>query len=130
MFAAAATFILALAIVCTITLGIGRLGDPSIPLVDRVYAVQAALLAVSVCTLVLAALFAERRDHVESLTNRNHRLQLALDCAELGIWSLHLKTGRFENDVRDRHIHGHGPDAPPQTLAQMRSQVHPKIFPI
>src|SRR5262245_30016113 len=125
VFAAAATFILALAIVGTITFGVGRLGDPSIPLVDRVYAAQAGLLAVAVCTLVLAALFAERREHVESLTNRNRRLQLALDCAELGTWSLHLKGGRFENDVRDRHIHGYGPDAPPQTLAQMRSQVHP-----
>jgi PAS domain S-box-containing protein len=126
VFAAAATFILALAIVCTITFGVGRLADPSIPLVSRVYAAQAGLLAVAVCTLVLAALFAERRDHVESLTSRNHRLQLALDCAELGTWSLHLKSGRFENDVRDRHIHGYGPDAPPQTLAQMRSQVHPE----
>ena len=126
VFAAAATFILALAIVCTVTFGVGRLADPSIPLVSRVYAAQAGMLAVAVCTLVLAALFAERREHVESLTNRNHRLQLALDCAELGTWSLHLKSGRFENDVRDRHIHGYGPDAPPQTLAQMRSQVHPE----
>ena len=124
VFAAAATCIIALAIICTITFGVGRLGDASIPLVDRVYAGQAGLLAVSVCTLVLAALFAERRDHVASLTNRNHRLQLALDCAELGTWSLHLESGRFENDVRDRHIHGYGPDAPQQTLAQMRSQVH------
>ena len=62
---------------------------------------------------------------MESLEHGNHRLQLALDCAELGTWSLDLKSGRFENDARDRHIHGHGPDAPPQTLVQMRSQVHP-----
>jgi PAS domain S-box-containing protein len=126
VFAAAATFILALAIVCTVTFAVGRLGDPSIALVNRVYAAQAGLLAVAVCTLVLAALFAERRDHVESLTNRNHRLQLALDCAELGTWSLHLKSGRFENDGRDRHIHGYAPDVPQQSLAQMRSQVHPQ----
>jgi PAS domain S-box-containing protein len=125
VFAAAATFILSLAIVWTITFGIGRLGDPSIPLVNRVYAAQTALLALSVCTLVLAALFAERRDHVESLKNSNHRLQLALDCAELGTWSLALRSGLFENDVRNRCIHGHGPDAPQQTLAEMRSQVHP-----
>jgi hypothetical protein len=83
------------------------------------------LLAISACALALAALFAERRRNEAALKDSNHRLQLALDCAELGIWSLQLKTGRFENDVRDRHIHGHGPDAPPQTLAQMRSQVHP-----
>ena len=129
VFAATATLILSLAIVGTITFGVGRLADPSIPLVSRVYAAQTGLLAVAVCTLVLAALFAERRDHVASLMNRNRRLQLALDCAELGTWSLHLKSGQFENDARDRHIHGYGPDAPPQTLAQMRSQVHPGDLP-
>jgi PAS domain-containing protein len=59
------------------------------------------------------------------LKQSNDRLQLALDCAELGTWSLHLNTGRFENDVRDRCIHGHGQEAPPKTLAEMRSQVHP-----
>src|SRR5436190_1014910 len=125
VFAAAAAFILALAIVWTITFGIGRFGDPSIRLADRVHAADAGLLAISVCALVLAALFVERRRNEAALKNSNHRLQLALDCAELGIWSLQLKTGRFENDVRDRHIHGHGTEAPPQTLAQMRSQVHP-----
>src|SRR5262249_53225814 len=57
------------------------------------------------------------------------RLQLALDCAELGTWSLHLKSGHFENDIRDRRIHGHGPEAPSKTLAQMRSQVHPDDLP-
>ena len=125
VFAAAATFILALAIVWTVTFGIGRLGDPSIRLTDRVHAAEAALLAISACALVLAALFAERRRNEAALKDSNDRLQLALDCAELGIWSLQLKTGRFENDVRDRHIHGHGTEAPPQTLAEMRSQVHP-----
>ena len=75
--------------------------------------------------MVLPQLFAERRRNEAALKDGNHRLQLALDCAELGTWSLHLKTGRFENDVRDRRIHGHGTEAPPQTLAEMRSQVHP-----
>ena len=125
VFAAAATFILALAIVWTITFGIGRLGDPSIRLNDRVHAAEAALLGISACALVLAALFAERRRNEEALKEGNDRLQLALDCAELGTWSLHLKSGRFENDVRDRRIHGRGTEAPPQTLAKMRSQVHP-----
>ena len=125
VFAAAAAFILAIAIVWTITFGIGRLGDPSIRLADRVHAAETALLAISACALGLAALFAERRRNEAALKDGNHRLQLALDCAELGTWSLHLKTGRFENDVRDRRIHGHGTEAPPQTLAKMRSQVHP-----
>jgi PAS domain S-box-containing protein len=125
LFAAATAFILAFVIVWTLTFGIGRMGDPSIPLVTRIFAAQAALLALCGCILVFSALFTERRQHVFALENSNRRLQLALDCAELGTWSLDLKSRQFDNDVRDRHIHGHGPNAPPQTLAQMRAQVHP-----
>jgi len=128
-FAAAGAFIVALTIVSTITFDIGRLGDPSVPLVNRVHAAQIALLTLSAGTLLLAAVFAERRDHLAALENSNQRLQLALDCAELGTWSFHLTSHRFENDVRDRNIHGHGPEAPPKTLAQMRSQVLPDDLP-
>ena len=125
VFAAAAALILGVAVVLTTTFGIGGLGE--LPdLHDRAYAARATLLAISTCTLVLAALFAERRHKEAALKDTNDRLALALDCAELGTWRLQLQSGRFENDVRDRHIHGHGPDAPPQTLADMRSQVHPE----
>ena len=53
----------------TVTFGLGRLGDPGIPLVTRVYAAQAAVLALCGCILVLSALFAERRHHVRALEN-------------------------------------------------------------
>lgn len=129
LFAAAAAFILALAIVWTVTFGMGRLGDLGIPLVASVYAAQTTLASLCGCILVLSALFAERRHHVLAIENSNRRLQLALDCAELGTWSLDLKSRHFDNDVRDRRIHGHGPDAPLQTLAQMRAQVHPDDLP-
>jgi len=125
VFAAAAALILGFAVVCSTTLGIGGLGG--LPdLIERAFAARATLLAISACTLVLAALFAERRQKEAALKNTNDRLELALDCAELGTWSLDLKSKHFENDVRDRHIHGQGPDAPPQTLAAMRAQVHPE----
>jgi PAS domain S-box-containing protein len=125
VFAAAAALILGFSVVCSTTMGIGGLGE--LPdLIERAHAARASLLAISTCTLVLAALFAERRHKEAALKNTNDRLELALDCAELGTWSLDLKSKRFENDVRDRHIHGHGPNAPPQTLALMRSQVHPE----
>ena len=124
VFAAAAAFILAIAIVWTITFGIGRLGDASLRLTDRIHAAEAGLLAISGCALLLAALFAERRRNEVALKDSNDRLQLALDGVELGIWSF-TKTGRFENDMRDRRIHGLGAEAPPQTLAEMRSHVHP-----
>ena len=66
VFAAAAALILGFAVVWTTTFGIGALGElPSLP--DRAYAARATLLAISIYTLVLAALFAERRHNEAAL---------------------------------------------------------------
>jgi len=135
LFAAAATLILGCAVVWTTTYGLGDLGEiPSLP--DRAFAARATLLAISIYTLVLAALFAERRhseraleDSNNRLKGTNHRLQLALGGAELGVWSVDTATGRFESDARDRHIHGYRPDAPPNTLAAARRFIHPGDLP-
>jgi len=121
VFAAAAALILGCAVVWT-SFGTGDLGElPSLP--DRAHAARATLLAISIYTLVLAALFAERRHHeraLEDSNNRlkgtNHRLQLALGGAELGVWSVDTATGRFESDARVRHIHGYVPTLRPTRL--------------
>jgi PAS domain S-box-containing protein len=126
LFAAAAICIITLAVVCSVTFGAGRLGDPSILLVTRVYAAQTVLLALSGSLLILSALFAERWHYIHSLENSNHRLQLALDCAQLGTWSLDLESSHFETDERNQHIHGQVPGALTPTVAQMRSRVHPE----
>jgi peptidoglycan/LPS O-acetylase OafA/YrhL len=63
VFAAAAAFIVALTIVWTTTFGIGYFGDPGLPIDERIEGAQASILTTSLCTLVLAALFAERRQH-------------------------------------------------------------------
>ena len=129
VFAAGAALILGFAVVWTTTFGIGELGEfPSLS--DRVHAARATLLAISMGTLVLAALFAERRHKEVALKNANHRLQLALDGAELGVWSLDIKTGRFQSDARDRQIHGYRPDQPPETVAAARAFIHPSDLPI
>jgi PAS domain-containing protein len=128
VFAAAAALAVGLVVIGSTTLNIGSF-DPGKPLADRILSAQSFVLAEAVVVVLLAAVFAERRNHLTALENTNHRLQLALDCAELGTWSIHLKSGRFENDVRDRRIHGHGPGAPPKTLAEMRSQIHPDDLP-
>ena len=135
VFAAAAALILGCAVVWTTTFGIGELGEIS-SLPDRAHAARATLLALSSYTLVLAALFAERRHSEAALENSNnrlrgsnHRLQLALGVAELGVWSVDTKTGSFESDARDREIHGYRPDAPPKTLAAARPFIHPGDLP-
>jgi PAS domain-containing protein len=124
VFAAAAALVVGLIVIGSTTLNVGYF-DAGKPLADRILSAQIFVLAEAILVVLLAAVFAEKRNHLAALENSNHRLQLALDCAELGTWSLHLKSGRFDNDVRDRRIHGHGPDAPPKTLAEMRSRVHP-----
>jgi len=132
IYAIAGALLVSFPVICATTLGIGHFGDGAMPIMERVQGAQATVTMVTVFALVLSALFTERRRSEAELKRReaelkqsNNRLQLALDCAELGTWSLHLNTGRFENDVRDRRIHGHGQEGQTKTLAEMRSQVHP-----
>ena len=122
-------------VVWATTFEVGDFGGPT-DLHDRVYAARAMLLAISAGTLLLAALFAERRKREavlaetnERLKETNSRLQLALSSAELGVWSLDIKTGRLESDARDRQIHSYPPDAPPATGAAARSFIHPGDVP-
>jgi PAS domain S-box-containing protein len=125
VFAAAAAFVVALAIIWSATANMGHFGDASIPVADRILAAQTHVLAAALLALVLAALFADRRRSEAALAESHERLRLALDGAELGVWSVDTSTGHFENDARDRRIQGHDPDAPPETLFQARSLIHP-----
>ncbi len=125
LFAALGVFVVAIVVVWTTTFGIGRFGGESIPDAGRVDAARTALLIVSLCGLVFASLFEERRQIEGALAESNERLRLAVDGAHLGIWSLDLTSGRFENDARDRAIHGHDMGAPPTTRARARDYIHP-----
>ena len=136
VFAAAAAFVVALAVIWSATFDMGHFGDASIPVADRILAAQTLVLAGALLAFLLAALFAERRQNEttlkmsnERLKDSNDRLQLALDAAELGVWSVDSKTGRFENDARDRRIHRHHPQEPPKTLAEARPLIHPDDLP-
>jgi signal transduction histidine kinase len=77
VFAAAAAFILAITIVWTTTFRIGMFAD--FPNAERIVAGRAAIVAVSLCAVVLAALFAERRDSEARLARSNVMLELERD---------------------------------------------------
>jgi PAS domain S-box-containing protein len=83
LFAAAAVAVIALTMVWTITFGVGRLGDPSIPIGSRVRAAQGALLAIELGTLVLAAVFAEQRRYERALKQSEARLREALTAGQV-----------------------------------------------
>jgi signal transduction histidine kinase len=79
VFAAAAAFIVALTVVWTTTFDIGILGDPSLPVAQRILVAQASILTASFCALVLGALFAERKANELRLAHSNLMLERERD---------------------------------------------------
>ena len=77
----------------------------------------------------IAALAIERNASEQVVRDTRQRLQLALDSAQLGVWSVDLRTGAFENDARDRKHHGHSESCPPRTVDQARCCVHTDDLP-
>lgn len=118
VFAAAAAFVVGLAIIWSTTFSLGHFGDASVPLAHRVLAAQTFVLVGALLTLILAALFADRRRNEAALKQSTERLQLALDGAELGAFRVDLATGDLDCDARAAWIHGHA--APGITLKQAR----------
>jgi signal transduction histidine kinase len=73
VFSAAAAFIVALTIVWTTTFSFGMF--KTFPVAERILAAQAAILVVSLCAIVLASLFSERRESEARLARSNTMLQ-------------------------------------------------------
>jgi PAS domain S-box-containing protein len=124
VFAAAAAFIVTLAIVWTTTIGIGHFGDPGLPMADRVLAARAGILAVALCAYVLAALFAERRQHEAALAESEARLQEALTAGAVTTFVWDVDTGSSQRSADAAQILGFDPR---QTFTPINflSRVHP-----
>jgi PAS domain S-box-containing protein len=123
VFSSAAAFIVALTIVWTTTFGIGHFGDPGLPIDDRVLAAQASILAVSLCAFVLAALFAERRQHEAALMEGEAQLQEALTAGAVTAFAWDVRTGSSQRSVNAAQILGFDPRQP-LTAAQFLARVH------
>jgi PAS domain S-box-containing protein len=78
VFSATAVFIVALTIVWTTTFGIGIFNEADFPVVQRILTAQAGILAISLCSFVLAALFSERRQ-------QETKLRLIYETAPVGL---------------------------------------------
>ena len=124
VFAAAAAFIVTLAIVWTTTIGIGHFGDPGLPMADRVLAARAGILAVALCAYVLAALFAERRQHEAALAESEARLQEALTAGAVTTFVWDVGTGSSQRSANAAQILGFDPRQI-FTPSNFLSRVHP-----
>jgi PAS domain S-box-containing protein len=106
VFAAAAAFIVTLAIVGTTTMGIGHFGDPGLPMAERVLAARAGILAVALCAYVLAALFAERRRHEAALAESEARVQEALTAGAVTTFVWDVGTNSSQRSANAAQILG------------------------
>src|SRR5215471_15546422 len=77
-FASAAVFIVSLIVIAEVTFNLGHFSTAAPPMDDRIMSAQITILGTAFCAIVLSALFAERRQHVAVVTEREARLQEAL----------------------------------------------------
>jgi PAS domain S-box-containing protein len=124
VFAAAAAFVVALTIVWTTTFGIGYFGDPELPIEDRIVGAQAGILTTSLCTLVLAALFAERRHQEAALREGATRLEKALAAGAVIAFEWDAQTGASHRSENAANILGYDPQAP-LSAARFLALIHP-----
>ena len=146
VFAAAAALTLGFAVVWTTTFGIGDFGEPR-SLHDGAYAGRATLLAISTCTLLLAALFAERRHKEAALKESNERLarditdrknaesalaertmQLAIagKAALVGSFTYDVDTERLQITPGYAAIHGFPDGSTEIARSEWQAGVHPE----
>ena len=126
VFAAAAVFTIAAAIVWTTTYEFGRYGDPTQATTIRIVAAQTAMLGVTLAALALSALFAERRRHEATIVASEARLRSILDAANVIAWDV---------DLTGDTVHSAGPVArllnrpeasTPRDFAAMVETIHPE----
>ena len=124
VFAAAGAFLVSLTIVATITFGVGHFGNPGIPMDDRILEAQAGIVVVALCAFVLAALFAERRQHEAVLSESEGLLQEALAAGAVTAFDWNVLTGssrRSENAVQILGLDAQGE----LTADEFLKRVHP-----
>ena len=124
VFDAAAAFIVSLTLVWATTFDIGLFGESSFPTSDRILSAQAGILAVSLCALVLAALFAERRQHEAELMESEARLQEALTAGAVTAFDWDVRTGLSRRSENAAHILGLDPHEP-FVASRFLARVHP-----
>ena len=109
VFAAAAAFIVTLTIVWTTPSASAFSAMPALPIADRILGAQAGIVAVSLCAFVLAALFAERRQHEAVLMESEARLQEALTAGAVTAFEWDVRTGASRRSKNAAQILGFDP---------------------
>jgi PAS domain S-box-containing protein len=124
IFAAAAAFIIAFALVWMTTFGIGYFGDSFLAIEQRILGAQASILAITLCALVLASLFAERRHHEAALFDGQARLQEALTAGGVVAFEWDAVTNASQRSDNAAQILGFDPTKA-FSATEFLARVHP-----
>ena len=125
VFAAAAVFTIAAAIVWTTTYEFGRFGDLTQPIAIRVIAAQTAMLGTTLAALALAALFAERRGSEAALRESDTRLRSSLDAANVIAWDVDLTSDTVHSAGPVARLLHRPEGSVPGDFAAMVDTIHP-----
>src|SRR5262245_43618825 len=124
IFAAAAAFIIAFTLVWMTTFSIGYFGDSYLPIEQRILGAQASILAITLCALVLASLFAERRLHEAALFEGQTRLQEALKVGGVVAFEWDATTNASQRSDNAAQILGFDPKKT-FSATELLARVHP-----
>ena len=124
IFAAGAAFIIAFTLVWMTTFGIGYFGDSSLAIEQRILGAQASILAITLCALVLASLFAERRHHEAALFEGQARLQEALTAGGVVAFEWDARTNTSQRSDNAAQILGFDPKKT-FSATEFLERVHP-----
>jgi PAS domain S-box-containing protein len=108
-FTSAAVFVVSLTIVGAFIFGLGHFGDVGPSMEQRTFGTQAAILGLAVFAYILAALFAERRQHAAEMEESANRMQAIVNTVVDGIIIID-DQGRVENlNPAAARAFGYGP---------------------
>ncbi|HEY2532445.1 MAG TPA: PAS domain S-box protein [Xanthobacteraceae bacterium] len=109
-FISAAVFVVSLTLVGALIFALGHFGDVGPSMEQRTFATQAAVLGVAVFAYILAALFAERRQHEAVMEESANRMRAIVNTVVDGIIIID-DQGTVENlNPAAARAFGYGPD--------------------
>jgi PAS domain S-box-containing protein len=124
LFASAAVFVVSLIIIATVTFKLGQFGNAAPASDDGIVSAQFTILGTALCTFVLSALFAERRQHEGVLAESEARLQEALAVGAVIAFAWDRSTDLVERSNNAAQILGYDPEQT-FTKASYLARVHP-----
>jgi PAS domain S-box-containing protein len=119
VFGIAGAFVASVAVIFATTFGFGHFGDAAFPTLERVKGAQVATTMVTLYTLVLTALFAQRQSAEEGLQHREAELAEAQRVARIGSWYWDAQTDVIVGSDELLRIYGLDLATPP---ADFRAQ--------